>query len=330
MSDLPVTAWLRGYGAIDAVQPANRVPNEFAGRLPSDTVAAGEVTAGVRLEFVGTASVVRLGVRVGGPAARSSPAMANACSVWTAGHWADQVALPVGGGEMTIALPARDPDQVVTVYLPEPTRVQVESVGWADGELRPAPRRPRWVVYGDSIAQGWCASDPGRTWPEIVARDLGLEGVNLGFAGAARGELPAAAHVAATPADVITLAWGTNCWSTIPFDEDLMGSTCRLFLKTVRLGQPDTDVLVVSPIVRPAAEDVPNLVGATLAGLRAALEDAVATAQKDDPRLHLVPGRHLVDENLLVDGIHPGDAGHQVLAAAVAAEIAELMRSTYT
>ena len=47
----------------------------------------------------------------------------------------------------------RDPDQPLVVYLPEGMRPRVCGLGADGGELRPAPRGPRWIAYGDSIGQ---------------------------------------------------------------------------------------------------------------------------------------------------------------------------------
>jgi lysophospholipase L1-like esterase len=309
-------AFLRGYGTAGPGQPVSRVPAEFAAQLPEDTVAAAQVTAGIRLECIGTATGVTLGFAAGEPAARHAPTMANAFSVWLGDRL--ETIVPVGAaGEVTIALPARGAEDVVTIYLPDPTPITVTSVRADGGTLEPAAPQPRWVVYGDSIAQGWSASDPGLTWPARAGRALGLDPINLGFAGAARGEAGSAAHVAATPADIITLAWGTNCWSMVPFDEEQMRSTMRAFLETVRAQQPDVPIVVVSPITRPEVEQTENVRGATLAQLRAAAEEAVRDFAAESTGVHLLPGLGLVPGPLLVDGVHPGDEGHQLLADAI-------------
>jgi len=80
---------------------------------------------------------------------------------------------------------------------------------------------------------------------------------------------------------------------------------------------------VTSPIVRPDAEGAPNPFGATLEHLREALEESVRERiAAGDLELELLPGRHLVHESQLGDGIHPNDDGHRALAEAIGAAVA--------
>ena len=130
----------------------------------------------------------------------------------------DVVEVAATDTEADIPLPARGPDETVTIYLPEAHLLYLESVSWSEGTIEPAPRRKRLVAYGDSITQGWTTTDAGKAWPAVVGRTLGLDVINLGFAGSARGELPSAQQVSATPADLITLAFGTNCWAMIAYE----------------------------------------------------------------------------------------------------------------
>ncbi|MFD0630796.1 hypothetical protein ACFQ9X_03155 [Catenulispora yoronensis] len=58
-----------------------------------------------------------------------------------------------------------DPALPVTVYLPEGMKPEIVSLRATQGELRPAPKQPRWICYGDSIAEGWSASEPALSWP---------------------------------------------------------------------------------------------------------------------------------------------------------------------
>jgi lysophospholipase L1-like esterase len=194
------------------------------------------------------------------------------------------------------------------------------------GEIEPAPPQPRWVAYGDSIAEGWVASRPSGAWPAIAARDLRLDVCNMGYAGSARGELVSAEHVASLDADVVSITHGTNCWTRIPFSVDMMRANTAAFLDVVRQGHPETPVVVASPVVRPDAESTPNRLGATLADLRAVMEE-VAHARIDagDKRLTVVPGAGIIGAELLADGIHPGDEGHRVLADVIGGAVRDAL-----
>ncbi len=223
---------------------------------------------------------------------------------------------------MRLALPGAA-DDVVTVYLPEGMRPTLLDARAVDGVLRAGPSRPRWLAYGDSITEGWIASGPAGAWPAIAGRELELEVVNLGYAGAARGEIVTAEQLAALDADVISLAYGTNCWTRIPHSAAQFRAGLEAFLTIVRQGHPTTPIVVASPVLRPDAETTPNRLGATLADFRAVTELVVGELQRGgDPALTLVCGGPLLTADLLPDGIHPGDAGHRILAEHIGGAVA--------
>jgi lysophospholipase L1-like esterase len=129
-----------------------------------------------------------------------------------------------------------------------------------------------------------------------------------------------AEQVAALDADLVTICYGTNCWTRTPHSAPLFRETLVAVLDVVRQGHPRTPLLVVSPVVRPDAEATANRLGATLADLRAQME-AVAEAWRDagDGRLRLVHGLELIGPERLGDGIHPDDEGHDRIASVVGA-----------
>jgi lysophospholipase L1-like esterase len=166
------------------------------------------------------------------------------------------------------------------------------------------------------------ASEPARAWPAIVGRGHDLDVVNLGYAGAARGEVATAEQIARLPAEAITVAYGTNCWTRTPHSVEMMLAGFGAFLTVVRQGHPATPIVVVSPIVRPDAETSPNRLDATLADIRLAIEDTTRDhIAGGDEHLALVEGAKLVEPDRLPDGIHPGDQGHAQIAAAVGPEL---------
>lgn len=250
-------------------------------RLPRDTWGMACIPAGVRVEWVGSGTVDLEGAGVGE-------------LTW------------VEGDDRSIA------------YLPLVAGVRVASV---DGDVNPPPVQPRWLAYGDSITEGWITSSPAQAWPAVAGRALSLDVCNMGYAGAARGEIASAEHLAELDADVITIAHGTNCWTRTPHTAAMVAENLRAFINVVRQGHPQTPIVIVSPIVRPDAEATPNRLGATLVDLRAAIED-VAAERKD---VSLVPGLPLVAPDQLPDGIHPADEGHAAIASAVAPVLEKVM-----
>lgn len=315
--------FLRGLLPSVLWSDGSRLPATENRKLPVDTVCASRVPAGVHLALTGSASAIDLDVRVGERTSVPAPTVPEAFVVRTLGA-SSKVPLPTGDGTIRIDLPERDPEQTVRVYLPECVEIAVDALVAVDGDIAPPGRGPLWVVYGDSISQGWSVSEPGLAWPSLVADSLGLDLVNLGFAGAARGELLAADAVAGSGAAAVAVAWGTNAWSSLPTDVAQIAETMRIFLTAVRQGLPEAPIVVLSPIVRPDAENTPNRFGATLVDLRASLESTVIrfSAETGDDRITLLSGLDILPAEQLADGVHPGDEGHASIAAGAAPHVA--------
>ncbi|MFF0743799.1 GDSL-type esterase/lipase family protein [Streptomyces sp. NPDC004111] len=303
----------------DRGRPVRADPGDLE-RLPWDVRERAGVPVGVRLEFVPHgADAVELHYR-------AEPGdVPHGFGLWADGRQHSEVlARPAAESVVRLELPPLPGP--FTVYPPESQSPRFLGIRGVGGRVEPAPRRPRWLVHGDSITEGWWSTRPAHAWPAAVGRLLDLDTVNLGHAGAGRGELAVAQQLAAAPADALTLAFGTNCWGRTPFTAPLLAETVRAFLALVRQGHPRTPLLVVSPVLRPAAERVPNVLGATLGALRDALEDVVREEiAAGDGRLALLPGFGLLGPEHLADGLHPDDAGHAVLAGAVAGALGELL-----
>lgn len=333
-------AWHSGAGVTyPRADPAD------VGRLHADTWGTASLPVGVRLEIVGNATHLdvqyhaatdELGYRDVGAGTKFA--------VWRNGRCIDAQSAVVGRSDVRLvlrdehaidnraiddhAVDQRAIDDRAIVYLPEGMKPSILSIAGIGGTIEPAPRQPRWLAYGDSIVEGWIASGPASAWPAIAGRTFGLDVFNLGYAGSARGEVVSAEHVGALDADVISISHGTNCWTRIPHSVEQMLANTTAFLRIVRAGQPGVPIVVASPVVRPDAEDTPNKLGATLADLRDAMERATQQAiDSGDSLLTLVHGRRVLSADLLADGVHPGDAGHallaQVFGTAVAAALSQ-------
>ncbi len=306
--------------------PYPRAKPDDAARLPLDTWTQAQVPAGVRLELTGDADVVEIAyVTATDKLGFRGEGAGTTFQLWRNGALVSEERAALGEGRARLKLGTGPAQERVIVYLPEGMKPRVVALDAAHGTIEPAPAQPRWVCYGDSIAEGWSASSPALSWAATVARDYGLDVINMGYAGAARGEIVSAEHVASLAADVITLAYGTNCWNRIPHSEAQMTANLDAFLDVVRRAHQTTPVLVCSPLLRPEAEETKNILGATLSDLRSAMEHVVRARIADgDERLSLVEGLPIIDETGLADPTHPNDDGHRAIAASLGPRIARL------
>ncbi len=299
-------------------------------RLPGDTVGTARLPVGVRLEIVGDAEAVEVTytTRTDDFGYRG-PGAGTTFAVMRAGKLVDEQTAILGDGSVRLALGPPDADERAVVYFPEGMQPVIRSIAGVDGTIEPAPAQPRWLAYGDSIAEGWIASGPVGGWPAVAGREYELDVVNLGYAGSARGEIASAEQIARLDADVVSISHGTNCWTRVPFSAELFRENTLAFLQIVREGHPDVPIVVTSPVLRPDAEATPNRLGATLFDLRVAMEEATFERMSDgDTALTLVRGGALLEPDHLPDGIHPGDDGHQILAAAFGGAVHEALEET--
>lgn len=309
------------------------------GEHPPDLWAHAPQPAGVRLEFRAWGPDVGICLRYLEAAQLPVFGAQRQVSLWTG---TERVALlrpeqPSGDQELSFDLPVEGARYAC--YLPYLCQAEIVGIR-TSGRLEPvAASGPRWVAYGDSITHGWCATDPALAYPAIASRAFGLEHVNLGFSGTARGEPSAARTIAALPADVISLAFGTNIYKSDQHVRSTWQRTFATFLDIVRAGHPDTPILVVTPIYRgslspddhlPAGvfEQTPSGTGLLHEEIRAAEVEVVsARIQDGDSRLELASGLDIIgmgDAEYLADGIHPSDAGHERMATAIGARVSAL------
>ncbi len=301
-------------------------------RLPADTLAAARVPSDVRLELAAAAGVVEIDYTARTPAGGLPRPLATSFTAWRGERRVAEAPAVAGGGTAVLDLRAgaEGAGERVVVHLPEDMAPVVLDVRGQGEPVEPATQLPRVACYGDSITQGWSASEPGRRWTSLVARRAGVDVVNLGYAGAARGEIPSAEWIGELGASAVVISYGTNCWTRVAHTPEMIATGLEGFIGVVRAAQPEVPVVVVGPIARPDAEDVPNVLGATLAELRSAMEGAVERAAGSDPALVLLAGATLVDPAHLLDGVHPGDGGHEQLAAAVARVVSSLLGGVAT
>lgn len=187
----------------------------------------------------------------------------------------------------------------------------------------PPPRTPRrYVAYGDSITQGFTASDVGQSYAFRLAQKKNWQVLNMGFGG--RASTPADGRVvAALQADVITVLIGANDWQAgVP--PERCGANVNAFLANLRAVQPQVPVYVLTPLWV-AASWQPRARVADLESYRQVLREVVYA--RHDPDLHLIEGPDLIAHDLaLFDPVvvHPNDQGFAMMAERLAARVADL------
>jgi hypothetical protein len=100
-------------------------------------------------------------------------------------------------GEGTACLAAGSSAGRALTHSPEGMRPTVLGLRALGGGIAPAPEQPRWIRYGDSIAEGWRASEPAGAWPHVaVARRRSDPALTLvrGLALVPRERLPDGMH----------------------------------------------------------------------------------------------------------------------------------------
>ena len=178
------------------------------------------------------------------------------------------------------------------------------------------PPRPgiRWVAYGDSITEGFLASDSFKNYLSLVGAAKNWEVVNMGFgwrglkdsgSGGSDGTV-----IGGLGASIITVLMGYNDAAAGLTAADYRTNLTAL-VNQVRLASPKIPIYLISPIYTANNQSL-------LASYRTQIMNDVATA--NDSRLFFIDGLALgINAGnagmYLSDGIHPNDAGFAVIAA---------------
>ena len=226
--------------------------------------------------------------------------------------------------------PARD--RCVELYMPPYAEIRLAGVGVAEGAcVQPPPPMdgPRLLFYGDSITHGSTTARAGTTYPARIARRLGVDFVNLGVGGSARGESAMAEIAASLRADVIVLAYGVNTFGSSYEEPRAFERTYDTFLAILR----GTAAQRAHPAGHPALPylrvraDHPRR--AKLEEYRRVIREVVYRRQSfGDANLILLEGHGLIGPgqgDLLADHVHPNDAGFAAMADGLGAQIQRVL-----
>lgn len=202
----------------------------------------------------------------------------------------------------------------ITLYLPLYNDLNKLEIGLEAGatlEAAPAYAHPLPIVYyGSSITQGACASRPGMAYEAQIARRLNRDFINLGFAGAARGEKIIADYMAGLEFSAFVSDYDHNA----PSPEHLAATHFPLY-EAVRVRHPDAPYLMLSrPVVRFDVEH-------ELRRREIIMESYEKAQRLGDRNVYFVDGFSLFGadamEDCKADGTHPNDLGFYRMAETI-------------
>ncbi len=299
-----------------------RLPREVAERASTGVLNLRAKTSGGRLRFRSDSPYVAIKAVI-----RRNCIMRNMCVIGTAGFaiyanekFAASVIPDVA--ELSLPTPPRAGIQGIVklgagerdyeIYFPLYNDVYDLYIGVKQGsrvEPLPFSDTRRVVFYGSSITQGGCATRPGNDYAAIVCRRLGVDYVNMGFSGNAKGEPAMAQYLADMHADVYVVDYDHNA----PSPEHLEATHYPLY-RVIRDKNPKAPIICIS---------LPDFNGTERHKLRRSIIRATcerARAEGDD-LVYFIDGETLFEgderDACTVDGCHPNDLGFYRMAKAV-------------
>jgi hypothetical protein len=303
-----------------------RLPQRVA-KVNAGVWSAAQRPAGGRVRFRTNSATLRLRVDHGNDSfpwpVMSSMAMAGielyeGTPGKTVFRW---VATPVSAKEPYELRPPIAADGKMheyTLYLPMYAKLASLDIG-LDPEARIEPptafgNAKPVVFYGTSFVQGGCASRGSMNFPAIVGRKLGMDIINLGFAGDGQCEPEIADCMAEIEASCFVMG---PILSNLP----LMRERYAPFVARLREKWPETPILLMTrlhTVGRKTPYPVNQLVQEVHAARRAA----------GDRNIHLFDAFSLYGDGGFyptADGVHPTDYGFMLIGNALAPALAKIL-----
>lgn len=217
----------------------------------------------------------------------------------------------------------------VELWLPHFGRMSLHDVAVRGSTaIAPAVRGPRWLAYGSSITHCKRADGPSSTWPALVDRALGWDHTNLGLGGQCHLDPPARRALVNSDVPLRLVCAGINIYQSATFGPRGLPPQLGGFLMDVLAAHPGDPLVLVSPISSPSREHEPNAHGLTLDDVRRSVESVGAVLSRSHPEVSVISGPELLGlseaDELLEDGLHPGQSGMAVIAERLAARLGRI------
>ena len=314
---------IRIYGLLAETLPAHfyRLPPALSSLLPDNLVSRGKSPAGGRIRFRTDAAEITIRMELEtltvdwAIALCGSAGAVAAVGMGTDMRYAGLVSpRQYEEKSITFFLQKEPVMEDITLFLPRNERLRTVEFSVADSACVEAPTPYRIaksvVFYGSSITEGGCASRVTNAYPALLGKWLDADTVNLGFSGAAKGELPVAQFIAGLPMSAFVYDYDHNA----PSPEHL-AATHEPFFRTIRRQNPGLPILILS---KPDFDSHPADATARRAIIRQTWQNAVDAG---DAHTVFIDGQTFFGDadraDCTVDGCHPNDLGFMRMAKTI-------------
>ncbi len=181
----------------------------------------------------------------------------------------------------------------------------------------------RYLAYGDSVTQGFTATDCMKGYAYLVAQQNNWQVMNLGMAGRAATSLDARDYIGPLNADIISVCIGVNDWQG-GLSSTRYGTVMTNFFNYLRTIQPNVPIYAITSLWVDSSW-APSAATEPLENYRAQLRAVVAARQATDPNIYIVEGPTLIDNSVTYFDpvkVHPNNAGFAQMGSRLAAIMA--------
>lgn len=215
-----------------------------------------------------------------------------------------------------------DGEKTVVLYFPQLASAILQELEFEDGcWIEPLPQAPKLLILGDSITQGYDARFPSHAYASRIADLLGMEGRNKGIGGERFFPALAKAGDADLDPELVTVAYGTNDWSSCPTETIQAGLTA--FYQALSKTYPHAQIAAISPIWRT------DWNSKRPAGAFCRIHDMIRQTADELPNVTCINGLDLIPHDpacFAPDGLHPNEIGFAYYAERLACKLQTLRK----
>ncbi|WP_431279489.1 SGNH/GDSL hydrolase family protein [Leifsonia poae] len=247
--------------------PRRLGPREWK-QIPDDFMLASvSQSAGIRLAFRTTATVIELGVLATKMIESETAPMPDAHYELVVDGELVQTRASAAGNRFVFTFERPEAyivpgepdtlrfdglaavDKEVELWLPYTDEVELLDLR-ADAPIEPPTPATglRWLHHGSSISHGYIASRTSNTWPVAAARASGTELTSVAYSGNALLDPLTARTMRDAPADVVSVKIGINIVNGDMMRLRIFRTAVHGFLDLIRDGHPTEPLIVISPI----------------------------------------------------------------------------------